>query len=88
MPRPRKAKRETVKATEPAYIRVRVTAGARRDACTETKGVWKVLVREKAQAGAANDRMTELLASALRVRPAQIQIVKGRHSPSKLIIIR
>lgn len=68
------------------YIKVQVIPESREEAVQEKGGVLYVSVREKAEQGAANRRMLELL----RVRFGQgkrLRIVSGHHAPHKIISV-
>jgi uncharacterized protein (TIGR00251 family) len=71
-------------------LRVKVTPKARR---TEIKGfladgTLKARVRAAPERGKANAELCEMLAAALGVKPAQVEVTSGASSPLKLILIR
>jgi hypothetical protein len=69
-------------------ISVRVTAGAKREGVEVLpNNRYKVSVKPKAEAGAANERMLELLSRYLKVPVKNLRIIKGHKSPSKIISI-
>ncbi len=71
------------------YIKVRVTAGAKREAVTKvSKSSYKISVREAAERNLANARVIELLAIELKVSTNKIRIINGHQSPSKLLSIQ
>ena len=71
-----------------AYVRVRVTPGARE----ATVGAWKddvlrVKVREPAEKGRANEAVARLLAKSLAVPPTAVVLKRGATSREKLFEI-
>ncbi len=69
-------------------ISIRVKAGASKELVeriSDTK--FKISVREKPQDDQANRRVIAVLAGHLQVPITKIRIVKGRHSPSKILSI-
>ncbi len=76
--------------TRPLYhrrmlIKVRVKAGERRESVRKVGDRYEVAVREKPEANMANKRVLALLAAELGVPQKKLRIIKGHHSPSKLI---
>lgn len=70
------------------YIKVRVIAGSKKEEVTlEKPNYFKIFVREKAKQNMANKRILEIIAAQYRVKPAQVRIVSGHHSPSKLLSV-
>jgi len=70
------------------YIHVRVTAGAKKEDCKQKSADHFVIaVREKAERNQANTRVCEIIAKELQVSVAQVRIVNGHHSPSKLLSV-
>jgi len=70
------------------YIRVRVTAGAKREAFSqEREDSFLVSVKEPAEQNRANVRVLELIAEHFDILPRQIRIVSGHHSPGKILSI-
>ncbi|MDP2648798.1 MAG: DUF167 domain-containing protein [Patescibacteria group bacterium] len=66
--------------------RVKVSAGARRESLAEGKGgVLGISVREKAERGAANLRVRELVARHFGVSVKAVRIVKGHRGSSKTL---
>ena len=59
---------------------------SRQESVTSKGEVWYVSVREKAEQGAANRRMLELLRIQLPSY-AKFRIVSGHHSPHKIISV-
>ena len=69
------------------YIRVRVQTGRRKESVTHEHDLWRIAVREKAERGAANVRVRELLAHALQVPPKALRLVAGATSPAKTYLL-
>ena len=70
------------------YIKVRVIAGSKKEeVILEKPNYFKIFVREKAERNMANKRIMEIIAREYRVKPAQVRIVSGHHSPSKLLSV-
>jgi uncharacterized protein YggU (UPF0235/DUF167 family) len=70
------------------YIKVRVTAGAKREAVTKvSKSSYKISVKQPAERNRANARVIELLASHLKVPAKSVRIINGHHSPSKMLSV-
>ncbi len=68
-----------------AYLRVRVTPGARDSAIGEWQGdLLRVRVREPAEKGRANEAVARLLANALAVPPTSVTLKRGATSREKL----
>jgi uncharacterized protein len=68
-----------------AYLKVRVTPGARESAIGEWRDeVLRVRVREKAEKGAANEAVARLLAKALGVPVSTVVLKRGATSREKL----
>jgi uncharacterized protein YggU (UPF0235/DUF167 family) len=44
-------------------------------------------VREKAKQNMANKRILEIVAREYKINPAQVRIISGHHSPSKLLSV-
>ncbi|MSU56382.1 MAG: DUF167 domain-containing protein [Candidatus Taylorbacteria bacterium] len=68
------------------YIKVHVIPESKEESVTEKADVVYVAVREKAEHGAANRRMLELL----RVRygsSKRLRIVSGHHAPHKIVSV-
>ena len=71
-----------------AYLKVRVTPGARESTLGEWKdGVLRLKVREPAQKGRANEAVARLLAESLAVPPIAITLKRGATSREKLFEI-
>ncbi|OGG68794.1 hypothetical protein A3H77_00130 [Candidatus Kaiserbacteria bacterium RIFCSPLOWO2_02_FULL_56_11] len=70
------------------YIRVRVTAGARKESVIEVDSKrLEIAVKEKAKDNAANRRVVELVARHYRVPVKSVRITRGHTSPAKLLTI-
>lgn len=73
-------------------IKVRVTPGAKHDAIEKRalggKDVLFVSVKAKAEGGAANDRLRELLAAHFDTSIKNIRLVSGHNSMNKLIEVK
>jgi uncharacterized protein YggU (UPF0235/DUF167 family) len=67
------------------YVRVRVKAGARKERIEQVSETeWQMAVREPAERNLANGKIRELLAGAYSVRPEDVRIITGHHSPTKI----
>ena len=70
------------------YIRVRVSADAKRESLEQTADdSFLVAVKEPAEQNLANKRMLEIIATHFGVSPKQIRIISGHHSPGKILSI-
>ena len=70
-------------------IALKVIPGASRDRVAGVLGdALKVAVSKPPEAGAANKAVVQLLAGALHVPHGQIEVVKGRTSPRKEVLVR
>lgn len=68
-----------------AYLRVRVTPGARESAVGEWKeDALRMKVREPAEKGRANEAVARLLAKTLAVPPTAVTLKRGATSREKL----
>ena len=69
-------------------IRVKVTAGARKERFTETdKGHFVFSVKEKAERNEANKRVRELVAAHFGVSITAVRIITGHRSPNKVFSV-
>lgn len=68
-------------------VRVRVAAGAKKEALEVLRGRIAVSVRQKAEQGAANKRVIELIAKHFKVPVKNVRIIRGHATPSKIIAI-
>lgn len=67
-------------------IRIKAVPGASRDAIAGPMGDrLKVRVAAPPEGGRANEAICGLVASALRIRPAQVELVRGRTGPEKVL---
>jgi uncharacterized protein (TIGR00251 family) len=70
-------------------ISVKVTAGARKEEVVALKNNrFKISVKARAEAGAANERMVELVAKHFGVAQKKVRIIKGHKTPSKILEVR
>ena len=70
------------------YIKVRVTAGAKKETVTQvSKSSYKLTVKEPAERNLANARVLELMALTLQVPKAKVKIINGHQSPSKMLSV-
>ena len=70
------------------FIRVRATAGARREMVVcEGDDVFEIAVKEKAEQGRANARIRELLAGHLGIAVSDLRLVSGAHRPVKRFLV-
>ena len=68
------------------YIKIHVIPESKEESIVDKGGVVYVSVREKAEQGAANRRMLELLRASLPAY-AKFRIVSGHHSPHKIVSV-
>lgn len=66
-------------------IKVRVRAGTKNEKVARKGDTYDISVREKAEGGAANARVLQILARELGAIPKRLRIIKGHRSPSKTI---
>jgi len=70
------------------YIKIKVTAGAKRETLAqETKDHFKISVKEPALRNLANMRVRELIANHYKIPIGKVRIINGHHSPSKLLVV-
>jgi len=70
------------------YIKVRVTAGAKKELFEEKgKDHFAVQVKEKAERNMANTRVRELVAEHYNISPKQVRIISGHTTQSKILSI-
>lgn len=70
------------------YIRVRVSAGAKKESFeVSSSDSFLVSVKEPAEGNQANTRVLEIIAEYFDVLPKQIRIISGHHSPGKILSI-
>lgn len=66
-------------------IKVKVVPGAKKEKLTkETDSLYRIETKEPAERNQANRRVRELLAAALSVKTAQVRLMTGQRSPSKV----
>ena len=69
-------------------VKVRVKANAKNDSLKEiAPDHFEISVRDDAAENRANHRTIQLLAAHLSLSAKQIKIIKGHHSPSKIVEI-
>jgi uncharacterized protein (TIGR00251 family) len=67
-------------------LSIHVSPGASRErVIKQTETSWKVYVTAPAEQGKANERVCELVAETLGVRPRQVRIVHGLTQRRKII---
>ncbi len=70
------------------YIKVRVTAGAKKEAITKvSKSSYKISVKEPAERNLANGRVLEIISVQLKVPLNKVRIINGHQSPSKMLSV-
>lgn len=70
------------------YIKVRVVAGAKKESVEKISDTsYKLAVKEPAKQNLANRRVIELMAFELKVPKAQIRLISGHQSPSKMLSV-
>lgn len=70
------------------YIKVKVTAGARKEKLVQTsEDHLEISVREKAKRNMANERIREMVAAFFSVSAGKVKIISGAHSPGKMLRI-
>lgn len=68
------------------YLKVHVIPESREEAVVEKEGILYLSVRKKAEQGAANRRILELVREYLGGLPGKrLKIVSGHHAPHKII---
>lgn len=71
-----------------ARLRLRVIPGASRSEVVGRHGeAWKLRVTAPAESGKANDAVVDLLATTLEIPRARIEIVSGRGSRDKTVVV-
>ena len=71
------------------YIKVKVRAGARRQAFSvKAEDAYQIDVKEPAENGRANQVVLALLSEHLGVPVKKLWIIKGAHAPAKIIEVR
>ncbi len=70
------------------YLKIKVRSESRRESIRAISTErFEVSVKEKAEANRANRRVLELIAQRLQIPFKKIRIIRGHHSPSKLVLI-
>lgn len=70
------------------YVKVRATTDARRESLRVlAPDTLAIAVKEPAERNAANARIIALVAAHYSVSPKQVRIIKGHHSPAKVLAI-
>jgi uncharacterized protein YggU (UPF0235/DUF167 family) len=70
------------------YVKVRVRAGAKREAVKETpKDHLDISVTEPAERNLANRHVVALVAAYWRVPAGKVRIISGHRSPSKILSV-
>ncbi len=71
-----------------AYLKVRVTPGAREDTLVGWRGdVLRLRVRATAERGKANEAALRLLAARLNLPPGKLGLARGAASRDKLVFV-
>jgi uncharacterized protein (TIGR00251 family) len=70
------------------HVRVKVTAGAKREQVTEKKGVLYISVKEPAQDNAANKQVMRILADHFNVGMSDVRLISGHHKPNKTFSVK
>jgi len=79
---------ELVAHARGVLVAVRARPGARRDEVLgEHGGALRISVATKPEAGKANEAIRRVLAEALGVKPAQVELVTGQTSREKRFLI-
>ena len=67
-------------------VRVRVTAGAKRETIEELSNTrLEIAVKQKPAQSAANARVVEIVARYYKVPKNKVRIVRGHATPSKIL---
>ena len=70
------------------HIKVRVKTGAKNESFKKVSDDhYEISVREKPDLNMANKRVLALMSRALKLPVARIRMIKGHHSPSKILSI-
>jgi uncharacterized protein len=74
---------------EGVVLQVKAQAGGRKNAIRgEQNGALKVSVTQVAEKGKANDAIGALLATELKLKSSQIELIAGHTQPQKRFLIR
>ena len=67
-------------------LSVKVTAGVKKEGIEALpNNRFKILVKAKAEQGAANERVIELVAAHFKVPARKVRIIRGHKTPSKIL---
>ena len=69
-------------------LHIQVKAGKRREKVEFKGGHWIISINAPATEGKANTRLIEFLSKTLKTPKSSIEIIKGRSSPYKTLLIR
>jgi len=69
-------------------IKVKVIPNSKKECITKKDDLLIVKVREKAENNKANNRLIELLSNYFKVKPYQVNIIKGLKSRVKIVEIK
>jgi len=70
------------------FVKVTVTPGAKKEKLEKISDThFEIAVREPAQRNLANRRVVSIIAGQFKVVPAQVRIVSGHRSHSKILSI-
>ncbi len=70
------------------YIKARVKTGQKKESVEQfTPFGFKVSVKEKAERNSANARIVKIIAERLGVPAKKVRIIRGHHSPSKMLSV-
>lgn len=70
------------------YIRAQVKPGAKKESIIKTdEKTYSISVREPATQNLANNRVRELLALELGIKPQKVKMISGHRSPRKIFSI-
>ena len=70
------------------FIKVSVKAGAKKESFEKiSDSHFKIAVKEPAKQNLANIRIRALIATHFKTRLANVRIINGHHSPSKLLSV-
>jgi len=71
------------------YIKVRVTAGAKKEEVNRLKSdQFSIKVKEPAENNLANRRLAEILAEAFSCPVSRVKLISGHHHPHKIFDIK
>lgn len=70
------------------YVRIHATPGAKKERVTRVDDTeFHIAVREPASQNLANKRIIAIIAESFSVSPAQVRILTGHRSSSKMVSI-